>query len=239
MGFDGRSVVVTGGTGHLGATVVRRFLEAGAHVAVPVRDAGKGSELRDGLSGLAGTGTDARLFVAEAQAADLAAMERFVEAVMTRWGRVDALANLAGHFASGPAWDLDLLRQLWEDNFMSVATATATCLRPMRARGYGRIVSVSAYGSLRGGKETAAYAASKNAIVRWTESMAAALKDEGITVNAVLPSTIDHPDNRAAMPKVDPAKWVSPDELASLILFLVSEEASGVTGSAIPVLGRT
>jgi len=239
MGFDGRAVVVTGATGNLGESVVRRYIAAGAYVAAPVRDATKGDALRESLKELAGSGPEARLLVAEARADDAAGMERFVDEVMTRWGRIDALANLAGHFASGPPWDLDLLDSLWNDNFVSVATATAACLRPMRARGYGRIVSVSAYASIRGGKDSAAYAASKNAVVRWTESLAASLKDEGITVNTVLPSTIDHPDNRKAMPKADPAKWVRPDELASLILFLTSDEASGVTGSAIPILGRT
>lgn len=99
-------------------------------------------------------------------------------------------------------------------------------------------MSVGAYGAERGGRETAAYAMAKTAIVRWTESLAAALKDEGITANVVQPLVIDHPDNRKAMPKADPSKWVRPDELAALIVFLTSRDASGVSGAAIPVTGR-
>jgi len=108
----------------------------------------------------------------------------------------------------------------------------------MRARGRGRIVSVAASAALRGGKNAAGFAMSKSAIVRWTESLAAQVKAEGITVNCVLPGTIDHPTNRAAMPKADPATWATPAEVAATILFLSSDEASGVTGAAIPVTAR-
>ena len=85
----------------------------------------------------------------------------------------------------------------------------------------------------------AAYAMSKSALVRWTESCAAELKGEGITVNAVMPTTIDHPVNRAQMPKADPKLWPSPEEVANVILFLSSREASGVNGAAIPIAART
>jgi len=231
--------MVTGGTGNLGATVVRRYLGAGAHVALPVRDATKGEALRDDLVDLAGAGHDARLFVLEAHPGDADAMERAVEEVMTRWGRLDALANLAGHYEAGPPWDLDAVRRLWQEDFLVAATAAVACLRPMRARGHGRIVSVGAFGANRGGRDSAGYAIAKTALVRWSESLAAAVKDEGITVNVVQPSVIDHPENRRLYPKADPAKWVRPDELASLILFLTSDEASGVTGAAIPVTART
>jgi NAD(P)-dependent dehydrogenase (short-subunit alcohol dehydrogenase family) len=108
----------------------------------------------------------------------------------------------------------------------------------MRARGHGRIVSVAANAALRGGKNAAGFAMSKSAIVRWTESLAAEVKAEGITVNCVLPGTIDHPANRVAMPKADPATWASPAEVAATILFLSSDEASGVTGAAIPITAR-
>jgi NAD(P)-dependent dehydrogenase (short-subunit alcohol dehydrogenase family) len=109
----------------------------------------------------------------------------------------------------------------------------------MRARGYGRVVTVGAYAALQGRKNGAGYSMAKGALVRWTESLAAELKAEGITANIVLPTTIDHPVNRANMPKADPSTWVTPAELASVILFLCSEASSGVTGAAIPVTART
>ena len=166
-------------------------------------------------------------------------MGAFVEKVMRAWGRLDILANLAGGFATGSALDAQGIDALWKQNVRTTIATTAACVRPMRARGYGRIVSVGAISGLKARKGSAGYAMAKGALIRWTEALADELKGEGITVNVVLPSTIDHPTNRAAMPKADPKTWVSPAELASVIVYLCSEEASGVTGAAIPVTART
>jgi len=236
--FERRSVVVTGATGNLGNAVVRAYLAAGAHVAIPVRDAAKADALRDRLGPLVGGDADPKLLVAEANLGERASMDAFVERVLRVWGRLDVLANLAGGFASGPADDLGRMRDLWEQNVASVVGPTAACLVPMRARGYGRIVSVAAASALKGGRNSAGYAMAKSAVVRWTESLAAETKDQGITANAILPGTIDHPANRASMPKADPKTWVQPEEAAALILFLTSVEASGVTGAAIPITAR-
>lgn len=238
-GIAGRAAMVTGATGSLGRVVVRRFLEAGAHVAVAVRDTAKGAALRAELAALAGPDEAPSLLVLDADPAEPDAMERAVDEVVRRWGRLDILANIAGRYGTGPPWDLRAIEEQWDTHVRTAVVATAACLRPMRARGYGRIVSIGSFGARRGGKDTAGYAMAKTAVVRWTESLAAALRDEGITANAVLPLTIDTPENRRAMPKADPAKWVSADEVASLILFLSSEEASGITGAAIPALGRS
>ena len=235
-----RAAVVTGATGNLGHAVVRAFLERDAHVALPVRDMAKAEELRASLAEHAGTAADPRLIIEMVDIADRAAMDAFVERVMRTWGRLDILANLAGGFASGSALDLDTMQRLWNDDVRTTVTATAACVRPMRARGYGRIVSVSAYAAaVRTRKNGAPYAMAKGALVRWTEALADELKTEGITANCVLPSTIDHPANRANLPKADPKTWVSPEELAAVIMFLCSDEASGVTGAAIPVTART
>ncbi len=219
--------------------MVRAYLTRGTHVAAAVRDAAKGEALRAALTDLAGDDDDQRLLVITADPADTSAMDALVERVLRAWGRLDILNNLAGTFKGGSALDTGLMRELWDSNVLTAVTAGAACLRPMRARGYGRIVSVSAVGAQRGGRNSAAYAMSKSALVRWTESLAADVKGEGITVNAVLPTTIDHPVNRAQMPKADPKLWPSPDEVASVILFLSSREASGVNGAAIPITART
>jgi NAD(P)-dependent dehydrogenase (short-subunit alcohol dehydrogenase family) len=237
--FERRCVVVTGGTGNLGHTVVRAYLEAGAHVAVPVRDATKGAALRDLVGPLAGTAEAPALLVIDAELDDRSSMDAFVDRVMRTWGRLDVLANLAGGFATGPADDFEKIEALWEQNVATVVTATCACLVPMRARAYGRIASVAAGSALKAGRNTAGYAMAKGALVRWTEALAAETKDQGITVNAILPATIDHPVNRANMPKADPKTWVQPAEAAALILFLTSTEASGVTGAAIPITART
>lgn len=238
---------MTGATGNLGHAVVRAYLEAGAHVAIPVRSAAKADALRAGLrdltdpadtAPLGGDATDPRLLVVEADLADRARMDAFVEQVMRTWGRLDVLASLAGGFGSGPADDLARMNELWEQNVATVVVPAAACLVPMRARAYGRIVSVGAGSALKGGRNTAGYAMAKGAVVRWTEALAAETKDQGITVNAILPGTIDHPVNRANQPKADPKTWVQPREAAALILFLTSADASGVTGAAIPITAR-
>jgi NAD(P)-dependent dehydrogenase (short-subunit alcohol dehydrogenase family) len=236
--FERRSVVVTGATGNLGAAVVRAYLEAGAHVAIPVRDLTKVQALRDALGERAGAADDPRLLADNADLADRPSMDAFVQRVLRTWGRLDVLANLAGGFGGGPADDLERMRALWEQNVATVVVPTAACLVPMRARGYGRIVSVSAATALKGGRNNAGYAMAKSAVVRWTEALAAETKDQGITANAILPGTIDHPANRAKLPKADPKTWVQPEEAAALILFLTSTEASGVTGTAIPITAR-
>lgn len=237
MDLDGRVVVVTGGSGELGGSVIRRYLEAGAYVAAPVRNQAKGDDVRSAhaphLAGDAG-----RLVVTIADPADREAMDGLVAEAVRRWGRVDALANLAGAYGRGAPWDLEAIERSWDANVRTAIVATAACLRPMRARAYGRIVSVGSFGAERGARDSAGYAMAKTALVRWTESLAAALKDEGITANVLQPSIIDTSDNRRDMPKADPSKWVRPDELAAVILFLTSPEASAVTGAAIPVLGR-
>ncbi len=231
----GRVVVVTGATGHLGQSVARRFLEAGAHVAAPYREEARALELRSALPD-----PGQRLYLARADPGDEAGMRAFADETVARWGRIDALCALAGGFASGAVADSPLAR--YEDLFrQNVGTAVASIrgvLPHLRARGYGRIVCVGARTAVRGSKNTSGYAIAKTGVVRLVESLADELKDEGITVNAVLPSTIDHPQNRRDFPKADFAKWVTPDELAATILFLCSEEASGVTGAAIPVFGR-
>lgn len=242
--------MVTGGTGNLGQAVVATYLAANAHVCVAVRDPEKGAALRTALAeqrAAVPTGPqrpdvfaedDPRLLLVAADPADPVAMAALVDRVMRAWGRLDILANLAGRFATAAPNDVDAARELWDANVRTTLVATEACLAPMRARGHGRIVSVAANAALRGGKNAAGFAMSKSAIVRWTESLAAQVKGEGITVNCVLPGTIDHPTNRAAMPKADPATWASPAEVAAAILFLSSDEASGVTGAAIPITAR-
>ena len=237
--FETRAVVVSGATGYLGRAVVRAYLEAGAHVAIPARDAAKASALREELAALADVEGDARLLNIEADPADRGSMDAFVERVLRMWGRLDVLANLAGGFGTGPADDIDRIRVLWEQNVPPVVVPAAACLVPMRARAYGRIVSVSAMAALRGNRNAAGYAMAKGAVVRWTEAVAAETKDQGITVNAILPSSIDNPVNRAKMPKADPKTWVQPEEAAALILFLTGADASGITGAAIPMTART
>lgn len=236
-----RAVVLTGATGNIGPTVLRAYLEEGAHVAIPVRDEVKGAALRDSLGGLAGPPGEPRVLMRAADPGDRSAMEAFVEQVLRAWGRVDIVANLIGGYASSDAGtgDLEAYRAYWDQKVATIVTATTACLRPMRARGYGRVVSVASMAALKGEKGAAGYAMANAALLRWTESLAEETKREGITANCVLPRIIDNAENRAAMPKADPSRWATAAEIAAVVVFLSSDEASGITGASIPVTART
>jgi NAD(P)-dependent dehydrogenase (short-subunit alcohol dehydrogenase family) len=126
---------------------------------------------------------------------------------------------------------------MMELNAGSVLRMAHAVVPHMLAAGGGRIVNIGAYSALSGKAEMAAYIASKSAVIRLTESMAAELRGHNINVNCVLPSIIDTPQNRAAMPKADPAKWVAPAALADVLVFLCSPAARAIHGAAIPVVG--
>ncbi len=236
-----RAVVLTGATGNVGPTVLRAYLAQGAHVALPVRDEAKGAALRDSLGDLAGTPADPRVLMHASDPGDRGAMEGFVEQVLRAWGRLDVIANLIGGFAASDATsgDLGAYRVYWDQKVATIVTATTACLRPMRARGYGRIVNVASTAALKGEKGAAGYAMANAALLRWTESLAEEVKREGVTANCVLPRIIDNAENRATMPKADPSRWATAAEIAAVVLFLSSEEASGITGTSIPVTART
>jgi NAD(P)-dependent dehydrogenase (short-subunit alcohol dehydrogenase family) len=171
---------------------------------------------------------------------DPASAHLAVNAAASALGGIDALLNIAGGFswqtlADGDAETWDRLYRL---NVATAANACRAALPHLRGSQAGRIVNVGANAALRSGAGMGAYAASKAGVHRLTESLAEELKADGITVNAVLPSILDTPANRADMPKADPALWVSPAELSAVILFLASEAASAVTGALVPVTGR-
>jgi NAD(P)-dependent dehydrogenase (short-subunit alcohol dehydrogenase family) len=123
-------------------------------------------------------------------------------------------------------------------NVETAANATRAAIPALRASGSGRIVNVGANGAVKAGAGMGAYAASKAGVHKLTEALAEELKADGVTVNAVLPSILDTPANRADMPGADVETWVKPDDLAAVILFLASERARAVTGALLPVTGR-
>ncbi|HZZ62439.1 MAG TPA: SDR family NAD(P)-dependent oxidoreductase [Roseiarcus sp.] len=232
--MEGKTIVVTGAFGALGAAVAETAAGRGASVAAldfaataPAAFAG-----RLGPNALILGGVDLSL----PQAA-----ERAMAEAAARFGRIDALLNIAGGFrwekiagaAGAEAWD-----RLFAINLKTALNASRAALPKLLESGGGRIVNVGAEAAVRASEGMGAYAASKAAVHRLTESLADELKLKGVTVNAVLPSTIDTPANRADMPGGDFSRWVSPKDLAAVILFLASDEARAVTGALIPVMGR-
>lgn len=217
--LEGRIVVVTGANGALGSVVRRRFAEAGA---TPV-----GIDLK----------ADAGADVLGADLADAGDAARAVDEILARWKRIDALLNIAGGFRMAPAAELEPWEAMWKMNVATALHATRAVLPGMTARGAGAIVSVAARVE-PARAQMAAYAASKSAIIRLTEALAEEVKDQGVRVNCVMPSILDTPANRRAMPDADYARWVAPEALADVLAFLCSEQARAVTGAALPVYGR-
>ena len=224
-------VVVTGGFGQLGMAVARAAIDAGAQVAALDRT----RSLVD-TTALAGVFALGDLDLAETDAA-----VRALDQVAGRFGGLDAVVNVAGTFrwealehGSVDTWDL-----LYRINLRSAVSVSRAALPHLIKRGGGRIVNIGAgAAAARAGAGMGAYTASKAGVAKLTESLAEELKDRGITVNAVLPSIIDTPANRADMPSADFSRWVAPSAIADVIVFLLSDQAGAVTGALIPVSGR-
>ncbi len=237
MSLSGKTAVVTGGAGVLGSEVVRELLAAGARVAVPVRRAGEIERLRE----RARVESEAPLSGAIVDLTDETAVADFCESVAGERGGLHILVNAAGGFAGGrpvheTAWSV------WQEqldvNLKTAVLVSRAAVPQMLRRGGGAIVNVSSRPAVQAAPGLAAYAASKRALLALTDTMAAELSDSRITVNAVLPSTIDTPANREAMPEEDFSRWVRPGEIARVILFLVGPDARIVSGAHLPVYGR-
>jgi NAD(P)-dependent dehydrogenase (short-subunit alcohol dehydrogenase family) len=230
MSFSNRTVIVTGAAGNLGKAVAAAFAEQGANlVLVDLK--------REGLIAAFGAETAERMF-APANLLEMAGATAVVQDALARYGRVDVLCNIAGGFRMGETvhetsdenWNF-----LFDINTRTLLHAVRAVVPHMIAAGGGKIVNIGAFAAQKGVAQMGAYTASKGTVIRMTEAMAAELREKNINVNCVLPTIIDTPDNRAAMPKADPAKWVAPSDLANVIVFLASDAARAVHGAAVPV----
>ena len=233
--FAGQVVMVTGGTGNLGGPVARAFAAAGAKVVVVDRNAEKQRDLFPAWA----DSPDAWL-AAPVDVTDEAGAAEAVAQAVARFGRLDVLVNTVGGYRAGkPVHELDLATWdlMMNLNARSTLVMCKAAIGVMLQQGRGKIVNVAARAGMAGSANHAAYAASKAAVMRLTESMAAEVREQGINVNCILPSTIDSPDNRAAMPKADTRKWVKPESMAQVIMFLASEAAHDLHGVALPVYG--
>ena len=231
MRLDGYSVILCGASGGLGSAIARELAQDGARLTLADRDEKSLSALRESLAR-----PDEHAIVAVGDLTQPAEAERTAHAALAHASRIDALVNTVGAFRMGPAADAakdwDFLMRV---NALAVLTTSAAVLPAMRAQGFGRVVHVAAGAGLKGGADMSVYSASKAAVMRIVESVAAETRGEGITANCVLPGTIDTPQNRAAMPDADTSSWVAPRDIARAIALILSEDAGAVTGAAIPV----
>ena len=228
-----RTVLITGAAGNLGRAVAAVFAAGGERLVLLDRT----DDALQAAFGIAQSPDQLLL------AADLLGPRQIAPAIAratARFGPIDVLCNLAGGFAMGEAvhetsdktWDF-----LFDLNARSLLNTARAVVPQMIDNGGGRIVNVGAFAAQRGAARMGAYIASKSAVVRLTEAMSAELREQGINVNCVLPTIIDTPENRAAMPEADPAKWVAANDLANVIAFLASDAARAVHGAALPVSG--
>jgi NAD(P)-dependent dehydrogenase (short-subunit alcohol dehydrogenase family) len=225
--MNGKAIVITGALGALGRVVAETALARGARVAGIDHAASQAPASAQ------------RIEIGGVDLVDPEQATRAIEAAAAHFGRLDALVNIAGGFTFETVADGEATswQRMYALNVLTALNASKAALAHLAASGSGRIVNVGAMGALQAGSGMGAYAASKAGVHRLTEALAAEWKGK-ITVNAVLPSTIDTAANRASMPRADFTRWVSPLELAEVILFLASDAASAVTGALLPVAGR-
>ncbi|WP_447980003.1 SDR family NAD(P)-dependent oxidoreductase [Candidatus Nitrospira bockiana] len=221
--LDNKVVVITGAMGGLGTTVTSVFAETGANVMAV--DRAVSGPLPTGVTGFAG------------DVADEAEVGRLVREVVIRLGRIDALVNLVGGFAMGRAVETDV--GVWQKmltvNLTSAFLLSKAVAPIMLKQGAGRIVHIAARAALDPFPGAAAYLVAKSGLIALVRALALELTGTGVSVNAVLPATIDTPANRKSMPEADPHSWVKPDAIAGLLVFLISDEARGLNGALIPI----
>jgi NAD(P)-dependent dehydrogenase (short-subunit alcohol dehydrogenase family) len=230
-----RVALITGAAGNLGRATAEAFQGAGARTVLVDHAVGRLEKLYpervDASDHMLAGGVDLT---------DPGAVDALTASVMDRFGRIDILVNTVGTYRGGkPVHEerLETWELLFDANVRTTLLALKAVVPVMLKQGSGRIVNVASRNALQGGAKVAAYSASKSAVVRLTEGLAAELEASGIGVNCVLPSTIDTPQNREAMPDADFSNWVKPEAIAAVILFLSSDAARGITGAAVPVYG--
>ena len=231
------TAIITGASGNLGAAVATKCIDAKFNVVLVDRE-------REMLINLFQESIDSgqALLGAPVDVTDRASMESLVSDVLENYGRIDALVNTVGGFRSGDpvhktpdeVWDF-----MFYINLRSVIVASSAVIPTMIEGQRGKIVNIASRNALRGKANSAAYGAAKSSVMRITESMSAELKKYNINVNCIIPGTIDSPQNREQMPSADTSRWVQPESIAEVILFLISDAARDIHAAAIPVTGLT
>lgn len=238
MPFSTRRVVmVTGSAGNLGTAVARAFLAPDTSLVLVDRSEARLARIYPEL-----VGVDEHFLAHSVDLTDSTSVDGAVAETLRRFGRIDALVNTVGAYRAGKSLDETPLEDwdfLFDINTRSLFITCRSVIPTMKRQRSGRIVNVSSRAALSGEANAALYSASKSAALRLTESVAAELKDYGVTANCLLPGLIDTPPNRKAMPDSDFSRWVSPEAIAQVVLFLASDAAREISGAAIPVYGKS
>jgi len=230
--------LVTGATGALGKIVTHKLLENGARVVATYRTESRRNDLEQFVGAL-----KSNLMEIRADVTDERSVQELVKTIIDKFGRIDFLLNIVGAYAGGTdiadtdlsQWDL-----LMNVNLKSAFLCAKAVLPHMVKQDYGRIVNVSSRTAVEKSRrvKSGAYAISKAGVIVLTETLADEVKNYDINVNCVMPSTIDTPNNRRNFPKADFSKWVDPNEIAEVMLFLLSDASKVTSGACIPVYGK-
>ncbi|MBI4081976.1 MAG: SDR family oxidoreductase [Candidatus Lambdaproteobacteria bacterium] len=234
--FAGQLVVVAGGTGGVGEHVTAKFAELGASLVVPYVSDLEVYTFKATHPEIAET-----VLLQRVDALDAFKVTECFQRVAEHHGVPDVLVNLVGGYAYGPPVaesDVSVFRRMLDVNFVTTFNLCRCLLPYMLKRGSGKIVNVGARHATHGTSHHAAYAVAKAAVQRLTESISAEVKARGINVNCVLPSIVDTMANRLDFPEADYSRWVTPEDLAEVIVFLASPRARAIHGASIPVYGQ-
>ncbi len=225
--------IVTGGSGALGQAITLRFLADGGTVCVPYVIPAE----REVLMSRIAPADRGRVLATECDVTDPTGMEEFTRTVVARFSEVNVLVTAVGGFAGGSLTETDLAtwNRMMLLNVTSAFVAARAVVPAMRAARYGRIVTVASRAVTPPAAGLLAYTVSKAAVITLTQALAAELRPDGITVNSVLPSTMDTPANRAAMPDVDPRTWVPVETVADAIAYLARPWSGHVTGTLLAI----
>ena len=232
------SALITGGSGALGQGVARRFLDGGYRVAVTYRSEEEWERLKEQNSSSVERDS---LFGFRADVTQAGSVRSAVESAVQRLGGLRVLVHLAGGYVGGTvveSVDEKTVRGMIETNLLSAFWAARNTISHLRRAGEGRLLFISSRGAVECYPGAAPYAAAKLGLHALVQTLAKELRDLGATANAVLPSIIDTPQNRASMPDADFSKWVRPEAVAGLLEFLASVEGSAISGALIPIYGR-
>ncbi len=233
MKLKDRVAIITGGTGALGRAVVSAFIEEGAMtVCTYIVD--------EELKGLSSMSKNPNLLLIKSNLTKEKQVAKLVQKTQGRFRKIDVLVNIVGGFVYSKIQDTD--EKTWDRmmnmNLKSTFLCSKAVLPQMIKQNYGRIINISSRAALKGLAGVGAYSASKAGVLNLTETIADEVKDHDINVNAILPSTIDTPANRKDMPNSDFSKWVKPEEIARVMVFLASDDSKPISGAAIPVYGK-
>src|SRR5215471_7144724 len=228
MELHGRVVLITGANGGLGAFVTNSFLDAGARVIGVSRSISDADFPREGFSAI------------PAEISGVESARQLIDAAIAKAGRIDGLIHLMGGFAGGqPVADTDdaTFDRMLDLNLRSAFYVIRATLPPMRGQGSGRIIAIGSKAAVEPAPMAGAYSTSKAGLVSLVRTVARENSDRGISANIVLPGTMDTPANRAADPQADFSKWVHPCQVAKLLVYLMSDQASQINGAVIPIYG--